>query len=1461
MAEIKRSFAVIIGINQYIDGIPELKTAVNDAQEIAAVLENKYQYKVLTLLDMDATGAKLSNLFADFEQQKLPLVDGTYIQIAESDRVLFYFAGHGIALDALDHPDGPAGFIVPQDARMESDRTLLSMTRMHDALFKLQCRHLLVILDCCFAGAFRWAGSRDAVRVKQVYQERYERYISSCAQQVITSAGDDERAADSLYRFGHRSGDEGNSPFAEYLIKGLNGEADISDDGVITATELYVYLQSELGKINIRQTPGFCQLQRHDKGEYIFAVPDFDPSNLAKAPILVENINPYRGLESFEEKDSALFFGRKLLIEKLHDFVIEQPLTVVLGASGSGKSSIVKAGLIPYLRKSDEEWRILAPIRPGESPFTALNNTLIKEDLPFFAKPQVAFEEELQSLGHSIGEWIKLHPNAKLLLVIDQFDELITLCDDNEEREKFLRGLAISIAAFPEQVRIVLTLRSDFEPQFRDTPLERYWNDARFILPTMKREELRQAIVEPASLRVMYFEPLSLIDRLIDEVSQMPGALPLLSFTLSELYLKYIKSAREGKRNNRAIAQEDYEELGGVTRSLAQRADQEYQDLVNIDPAYAKTVKHVMLRMVALGGGDLARRRVLLSELEYLEPENTRVKLVIEQFSAARLLVSGQDTEGNLYIEPAHDALVRGWQKLLIWKQQYQENLILQRRLTPAAIDWKKQKKSRYLWYFDPYLDILQQILKSHDNWFNKIEAEFVQRSLRQKQRNTRSLWGAAGLAFLLLSSFTFIIFVQLKLSELGVKEARADKILAVKPLDGLLLTIEATGETQSILKPFLKPAAYPIQSTLNKAIAESRERNFFNAGEPSALAISRDGKYIVAANYDSKVTIWNFKGKIIAEFQVKDVVQSIIFSPNGQTILTTTNNVIQLWDIQGNLIRSYPLSKDGVSAVAFSPDSNQIVTVSNSNPAKVQMWDLKGKIISNFPVSKSSVNAVAFSPDGQIIVTGNNGNPGQVQLWNIQGKLIRSFPILKGSVNTLAFSPQGNAIVTGSNGKSAKIELWNLQGKLIQNIPVTSEQQGVNSVAFSLDGQKIINVNRGEEGSQTVVLQIFDLKGNLLEQPLLYPGFFAAVSADGQSALTSGEGNKGLVELWDLQSNAISIFSGHTDAVKSVAITPDGKTIVSGSEDKTVRLWDFQGKPIGQPLRHQAAVKSVVITPDGQTIISGSEDKTVRLWDLKGKPIGQPFKHHAPVKIVAISPDGKTIASFSQDNLNSTIQFWNLQGKPIGKAFRPSNGISAIAFYNNQTIAVGGNGNIGSVQLWDLQGRVFTNPFQSQGNVTIGNISALTVSPDQRTIVSTSSNGVRLWDSLGNQIGEPFEYPANPLSVAITRDGEYIVTGDNDSKVRLWDRQGNLIGKQAFEGHKDIVSSVAISSDGQYIVSGSSDGTLRLWRAGNWQNWLKIGCDRLRYHPIFNNPDNFKQNKVKKGARETCQNYVWKFF
>jgi Caspase domain len=791
MAEIKRSLAVVIGIDQYSNGIPALQTPVNDAKEIAATLESKYEYQVVLMLDGDANNDKFNSLLTAFEQEKLLLSDGSQIEIQETDRLFFYFAGHGIASE-LDSADAPTGFLVPQDARMDNNSSLLSMTRLHDALQKLPCRHLLIILDCCFAGAFRWAGNREAVRQNQLYRERYDRFISSCAQEVITSASDDEKAADSLYPFGQRTEHDGHSPFAEFLLKALTEGVDWSEDGVLTAMELYVYLHSQLGKINVKQIPNYCQLQRHDKGQYIFPIPSFDRNNLAPAPAISENTNPYRGLKSFEEENSQLFFGRNKLISQLGEFIINRPLTVVLGASGSGKSSLVKAGLIPYLKLGTrnwemanipyshcplpitncplpQKWRILAPVRPGESPFVALNKTLEKENLPIFAEPNKAFEQELQNLYKSVHEWCRLNPQAKLLLVIDQFEELVTVCQDETESQKFFEGLARAIKAFPEQLRVVVTLRNDFEPQFRDTPLEPYWESGRFVMPKISREELRSCIVEPAAAKVMYFEPPSLVDEIIDEVAQMPGALPLLSFTLSKLYLKYIQSVKEGEKNNRAITQFDYEELGGVTRSLTKAADFEYDELVKLDPAYSQTIKHVMLRMVAVGSSDLTRRRVLCKELEYPEAENTRVKLVIERFVAARLLVKGRDIENNEYVEPAHDALMRGWQKLLNWKKQELSPLVLQTELRPISNKWATQKHDKkavgLLWNNDPRLPLVQQLLKSDVGWLNLTEFEFVKRSIQKRRNMHLNAIAMISAVMILLSQLTAFGFIQLRFS------------------------------------------------------------------------------------------------------------------------------------------------------------------------------------------------------------------------------------------------------------------------------------------------------------------------------------------------------------------------------------------------------------------------------------------------------------------------------------------------------------------------------------------------------------------------------------------------------------------------------------------------------------------------------------------------------------------------
>ena len=362
------NLAVVIGIDNYGNGVPSLSTPANDARELARVLRDEHGYEqVWEFIDPICTDENCQptatrEKLEEFLEKTLPK------EVEKNHRLLFYFAGHGIALNG---DDGPQGYLIPQDAKLGDATTYLPMPKIERALTELSCRHCLIILDCCFAGAFRWSSTRKLVPIPEViHKERFERFIHDPAWQVITSASYDQFAWDTLELKDDRGTDPNrkqHSPFAAALIEALSGSADgyppaknnkPAGDGVITATELYLYLRGYVEDVtenSIRQTPALWSLKKHDKGEYIFLAPGHE-LNLPDAPSLDEVLkdetkNPYRGLQSYEKEHSQLFFGRTKLIEKLCDAVCDLPLTVVLGASGSGKSSLVKAGLVPHLEQ------------------------------------------------------------------------------------------------------------------------------------------------------------------------------------------------------------------------------------------------------------------------------------------------------------------------------------------------------------------------------------------------------------------------------------------------------------------------------------------------------------------------------------------------------------------------------------------------------------------------------------------------------------------------------------------------------------------------------------------------------------------------------------------------------------------------------------------------------------------------------------------------------------------------------------------------------------------------------------------------------------------------------------------------------------------------------------------------------------------------------------------------------
>lgn len=1580
MGEFSHSLAVVIGINQYSNGISLLHTAVDDAREVARILELEHKYdKVWLLLDEQASLQALQRLL-DQDLTK---------HVQPNDRLLFYFAGHGIALNG---DDGPEGFLIPQDAKLGDTKTYLSMPKLQASLNELPCRHFLGILDCCFAGAFRWSSTRKLVQVEQgiIHKERFDRFIQDPAWQTITSAAYDQTALDAFDLKSERVTTGKHSPFAAALIEALSGQADIypaatqgrpAGDGVITATELYLYLRDRIEPpteaLRHRQTPGIWPLKKHDKGEYIFLTPGH-VLNLPPAPPLDESKNPYRGLQSFEAEQNDLFFGRQALTQKLCEFVSHQPLSVVLGASGSGKSSLVKAGLIPYLKQQDakaeqQQWQILPPMRPGESPFKALSNALVQENVPGFSIPEAESTSANEMLTQYVSVWSQQHPGMKLLLAIDQFEEVLTLCRDEKEREQFLNGLAQAVSNHSKQLRLVLTLRSDFEPQFQDETLKAHWNAARFVVSPMTRSELREAIEEPASKRVMYFQsddPRNpLVDQLIDEVAEMPGALPLLSFTLSELYLKYLRRQKitkdRGESIDRAITEADYKELGGVVRSLTQRADQEYE-AARQEGVDESTIRNVMLRMVAVSGGELTRRRVLKSELMYPVSKNELVQKLIYRFSEARLLVEGLDTENQEYVEPAHDQLVIGWGKIKNWLNERQEkvekvnrghpiqtwltersaklslprrlkdtststarpeaehplkvNLPLQRELTTAANHWHSKKimdgnrqAVGFLWDGDPRLPQLEQTQQSEDNWFNQTEAQFVERSVTQKRWNIRIRWILVGTAFTVLSGIATSIWYQLQISQIREKSARVENLLQTDPVEGLALAIQAMGQNRST--PIVNRNILPeVQSSLLSAVQTAKERNRFQeSGVVTAVAFSPDGRKVVSGNGCLRDLQGNEEP---IKLKAEGSIYGISFSPDGTTIVgsvasktatDTPQAQIGFWDTQGNpLPLPFQEARSPIVSAAFSPDGETIV--SGHVNGSVTQWDKQGNQIRQFSQKHQSiVDRVAFSPDGQTMFSHSRDG---IHKWNLQDGSSRFFPgqeTDRGEMVDLSeggdcrsartASPPNGFALYGSYFSFSKNNRYMID-RGHKNYLITlpeGEEQAVDDpvaspLAISPDATSLVGL--GEDGSIMLrnvnpdrVNNRADSEFKPVDQPFLSPNRSisnVAFSPDSKTIVTGGD--FGDVRIWDVRGinpvKQLQFNCNTEDSCPSIAMSPDSQFIAIGDENGNITLLDSNGQSTGQSIETgKGSIASLEFSTSGQAVIAKTTDQSNStmwsIWDIKGNEMRQ-FNTKDPV---VVSPDGKRAIQFS----SSGITLLNSEGKPLGQPVKhpeffsgnslkvalSPDGQQLISFVYNINGSQGLNSNELTC-LWTVRANSLVPKELPEGREEGRNcqetslISFAAFSPDGETVAlaaSTSNNSqntVSLWDLKSNQIGRPFQAP-NVTSLAFSPDGETIASRGFDGAIHLSNLQGIPIGRPLegrLEGYSikdDPQRTIAFSPDGKNLMSVSSNGMVQQWTIGSEQ-LLQVACNRLQYHPVLNNPT----TNAGKGAKETCEKYVW---
>ena len=693
--------AFIIGVDNYLKVSP-LATAVNDAKKIANVLRDQHHFEVYPpILD------PLRNTLHTLLYETMPRMIGS------EDRVVFYFAGHGIASDG---DDGPSGYLAPADADPADLKSFIPMTELREALNSLSCRHLLIILDCCFSGAFKWSSGTRAIgslMPKKIYKERFDRFIHDPAWQVITSAAYDQKAMDLIVQdrpTGNRGlvsteSGENHSPFALALFQALAGEADtrtsLESDGLITASELYSFLRDQVEPATIelgqqkRQTPGFFPLSKHDKGEFIFLHPRHR-LNLSPRP----SRSPYKGLLSFEESDALLFYGRSDVISDLKFRLRDIRMLVITGASGTGKSSLIKAGLFPWLREMEHP--ILPTVVPGPRPLEALEKSL--SDL-----------DQTKSKG--------------AILFIDQLEEIITKCQDQTERAAFLTRLRSVVDDKERIYRVILTVRSDFESYFSAGPLKDIWQAGLFQIPSFNLEQLMEAAVMPTIQEVLIFDPRELADRIVGEIVQAPGALPLLSNTLDLLYQTYNSSGRI----DRAMTLSDYEKLGGVMGIMHEKADSVYQSLSPLNQAM---MRKIFLRLVTVEG-DLEGRKLPLSALNFSTKENIIKQEVIDLLVNARLI-----TINTNYIESAHPEFVRTWKMLLEWiKTSGRDTLLLGERLASQADQYTRTGNSELLWNKNPNLANAARLLQLSNHLFNEQEEKFVRKSIARNLRKSRIVW------------------------------------------------------------------------------------------------------------------------------------------------------------------------------------------------------------------------------------------------------------------------------------------------------------------------------------------------------------------------------------------------------------------------------------------------------------------------------------------------------------------------------------------------------------------------------------------------------------------------------------------------------------------------------------------------------------------------------------------------